>query len=903
MNIFSRITFKNLMKNRSRTIVTIIGIMLSTALFTAVTASVSTLRQFLIDYTEYNYGNWQMAAHTVPSSKLKDIKNSENIGRVTTLQGIGFAELEHSDNEYKPYLYIGGISEGYKDMLPVHITSGRMPENTSEILLPNHLKGNGGVEYKLGDILNLQVGKRVSEGYVLDDRSLYMEGGESIEDTVSKTYTVTGFYDRSIRAVEPYDAPGFIALTMEDKSVGDCTYDVFLTVNKKADIKKYYYKEVKFEWQQLYAVEYNTDYIRATTGTSEAYMTIIYGFACVLMIIITFGSISLIYNSFSISVSEQTRQFGILSSIGATKKQIRKSVMTEGTFLAIIGIPLGIIVGLTGIGITFFCLGDKFTGILGVSDEISISLHPSWISIVIAVVMTYITIMISAYIPAVRATKKSAIDAVRQSNDIKIKPKEVKVSKVTAKLFGFEGMIAAKNFKRNKKKYRATVISLFISVVLFISASSLCSYLREVIISVDNDPNYDFVVHLYSKEAGSQRSDYASYNDKIVKEMSALEGVTDASYSIVIRDMKVSFPYNKATDKYVKNEKAEIEYCNLQKTIEGMASENCNLIFVADDTFRDMLKDNNLKESDYFGGDKAKAICIDYYNAVDWHNQGKGGGTVKMSVFEDIGSTDLETYRYAEPEKRISFDCDAALRKKTENIVYYGSNQLNFYFPISSFEKMFSYDEVFDLKDNSDAQQEGDSGNISDENLSDVYLVQCHIYLGSKKHNINDKEVKQYVQSSSYPVTGIDNIQADREYERNMVTIINVFSYGFIVLISLIAIANVFNTMTTNINLRRRELAMLTSVGMTPGGLRRMMAYECFMYGFKSLLYSIPVSLLVTYGLYIIATAAISGFFVPWYSVSVAIFSVFVVVFTTCIYAIRKLNKVSVVDTLKNENY
>lgn len=900
MNIFSRITLKNLMKNRTRTVVTIIGIMLSTALFTAVTTSVSTLRQFLIDYTKYNYGNWQMAAHTVPSSQLNAIKDSEDIGTVTTLQGIGFAELEHSDNEYKPYLYIGGISEGYEDMLPVHITSGRMPENTSEILLPNHLKSNGGVEYKLGDVLNLQVGKRVSEGYVLDDRSLYMEGGESIEDAVSKTYTVAGFYNRSIRAVESYDAPGFIALTMEDKSVDDCTYDVFLTVNKNADIRKYYHNEMRFEWQQLYAIEYNNDYIRATTGMSEAYMMILYSFACVLMIIITFGSISLIYNSFSISVSEQTRQFGILSSIGATKKQIRKSVMAEGTFLAIIGIPLGIIVGLTGIGITFFCLGDKFTEIVGVSDEISISLHPSWISIAIAVVMAYITIMVSAYIPAVRATKKPAIDAIRQSNDIKIKPKEVRVSKLTAKLFGFEGMIAAKNFKRNKKKYRATVMSLFMSVVLFISASSLCAYLSAVIISVDNDPNYDFLVYLDNKEAGSQRSDYASYNDKIVKEMSALEGVTDSSYSIVINDMWVRFPYNKATDKYIENEKAEIEYCNLEETMEGTASERCSLIFVADNTFRDMLKDNNLKESDYFGGNEAKGVCVDYYDDTDWINH-ESRNIIKMSVFEEIGTTDLEIYRLRGnngAENYISFNCGAALRKKPENIVYYNNNQLNFYFPISNFEKILDYDEVFNLKGNSNTEQESDS-----ENVSNVYDVECHIYLGSKNHNISEKDVQQYIQSTSYPITSSYNIQEDREYERNIVTIINVFSYGFIVLISLIAIANVFNTMTTNINLRRRELAMLTSVGMTPAGLRKMMAYECFMYGLKSLLYSIPVSIIVTYGLYIISMSAVSGFFVPWYSVVVAICSVFVVVFTTCIYAIRKLNRVSVVDTLKNESY
>ena len=313
MNIFKKITFKNLMKNRSRTVVTIIGIMRSTALFTAVTTSVSTLKQFVIDYTVYNYGDWHMGMHTVSSSQLKEFESTEEVDEIKTLQGIGFAKLEHCNNKNKPYLYIGGVGEGYENMMPVHITGGRMPENSSEILLPNHLKSNGGVEYKLGDVLNLQVGSRVSDGYVLDDRSPYIDGGESIENTTARTYTVVGFYNRSIKDVEPFVAPGYIALTAEDKSIVDCTYDVFLTVKENVNIGNYYYEI--FRESKSYTTSYNNNYIRAMGYMPDGYMTIIYGFVCVLMVIITFGSISLIYNSFSISVSEQTRQFGILSSL------------------------------------------------------------------------------------------------------------------------------------------------------------------------------------------------------------------------------------------------------------------------------------------------------------------------------------------------------------------------------------------------------------------------------------------------------------------------------------------------------------------------------------------------------------------------------------------------------------
>ncbi len=897
MNIFRKITLKNLMKNRTRTLVTIVGIMLSTAMFTAVTTSVSTLHQFMIDYTIYNDGNWYVAAHTVPSSQLKELEEREEILKSETLQGIGFARVEESNNREKPYLYIGGMSEGYKDMLPVHITNGRMPETTGEILLPDHLRSNGGVQYKLGDVLNLQVGKRVSEGYVLNNRSLYLYEDESIENTTARVYTVVGFYERSIRSVEPYDAPGYTALTVEDKNITDCTYDVFMITKKKIDIKKYYSGELKFEWQKTYSTSFNKSYIRSMGAMPKDIMMIIYGFAFILMVIITFGSISLIYNSFSISVSEQTRQFGILSSIGATKKQIRKSVMTEGTFLAVAGIPLGIIVGLAGIGITFLCIGDRLAGLVADSGALSISLHPSWIAIVIAAIMAYITIMVSAYIPARRATKKSAIDAIRQTGDIKLKSKEVKVSKLTTKLFGFEGMVAAKNFKRNKRKYRATVISLFMSVVLFISASSLCEYMREVMVSVDNDPIYDYEIYMANEDIKELGKDYRTKCEQMLKEMSDLQGVTDTSYSIIVRYMTVSFPYSKATEKYIKNENAKIKYSNEERTTIGMAAESCNLVFVADDTFRELLKDNHLKESDYFGTDKAKAVCIDYFNTNDYSKSGRK--IMKMSVFEDINNTDLEVYKEIDDQnqsRHIAFDCGTALRKKSKNMVYYSSYALNFYFPMSSIEKVFSYEELFNVNKASDAQVDSSGG-------KHIYNVTCALFLGSKNHNIREQEVMEYIQSSNYPIRSSINVQEEREYERNMVVIVNVFLYGFIVLISLIAIANVFNTMTTNINLRKRELAMLTSVGMTPVGLRKMMAYECVMYGIKSLIFSIPVSLLVTYWIYSVASGSVSGFFVPWYSVTIAVCSVFIVVFTTCIYAVRKLNKVSVVDTLKNETY
>lgn len=136
-----------------------------------------------------------------------------------------------------------------------------------------------------------------------------------------------------------------------------------------------------------------------------------------------------------------------------------------------------------------------------------------------------------------------------------------------------------------------------------------------------------------------------------------------------------------------------------------------------------------------------------------------------------------------------------------------------------------------------------------------------------------------------------------------MVTVINIFSYGFIILISLIAAANVFNTISTNINLRRREFAMLKSIGMTPKAFSKMMDFECLLYGFKGLLYGLPVSFVMTWMIYgAIGEGLEISFFIPWYSITIAVGSVFLVVFATMLYSMKRIQKENTIDTLRNEN-
>ncbi|HBI60414.1 MAG TPA: ABC transporter permease, partial [Lachnospiraceae bacterium] len=322
------------------------------------------------------------------------------------------------------------------------------------------------------------------------------EGGETIVDAVSRSYTVVGICERP--SYEPYTAPGYTALTLDNEAESD-SYDLMMTFEEP---------EKAAEIMERLANSCSEDGIVFSThasllrfmgrSTNSSYNRVLYSMGAILMLVILFGSISLIYNAFSISVSERTKQFGLLKSIGATKKQMRQSVLFEACALSVAGIPLGILAGLGGMGITFHFVADMINRLWGTAAEkgVFLTLVVTWQSIVFAAVIAFATIIISALIPAKRAVKLSPMQAIRQSDDVRIRPEKVRTSGLTYRLFGFEGMLASKNFKRSRKKYRATVFSLFISIVLFVAATSFSDYLTGAAESTDNYSEYEVSFYL-----------------------------------------------------------------------------------------------------------------------------------------------------------------------------------------------------------------------------------------------------------------------------------------------------------------------------------------------------------------------------------------------------------------------
>ena len=912
MSIFQKVTLEILKKNKMRTIVTIIGIILSTSMFTAVTTTVSSVQNYLLQNAYYNHGNWHVSALEVDETFFDFLKNPVSViaseeeqayfedGKVEIYvynQQLGYAIAKGCANEYKPYLYIIGADHRFLENMPVHLTGGRLPEKSDEILLPEHLAENGEIYYKVGDVLTLEIGNRVSNGYVLGQYNPYMnasqgdavDGSEEVTQTELETldiketriYTVVGFYERP--SFENYSAPGYTAITVMDK------------VRPAGSLYNFYYKMENpgdaFTWFSNVSAAIGcsstmNDRVLTYLGYSgyDGFYVVLYGLAAIVCGLIMFGSVSLIYNAFSISVSERTKQFGLLSSIGATKKQIRQMVLFEAMVVSAIGIPLGIIAGVGGMGVTFHFIGKSFNELTHYVVPFTLCIVP--MSIVIACVITLATVLISAWIPSKRATMVTAVEAIRQSGDVKLTRREQKKlrkenkdtkgkntwgERLAYRISGFSGLIADKYYKRSKRKYRATVVSLFMSIVLFVSASAFTSYLTDSVESSFEGNGYDLMYTydptMYMSIEEIENKDFSKTisHEDLSKILDEAKGVTYTTY-VSKSVMNVSIANEYLSESYIKYMTEKYEKIGLDYESEYTDVNLC-AVFVEDVVYVELLNSYNLDKDTYMNVEQPLGIVVDGRTAFDYD--------LEKYVTTNILKEDSTKVVFERENERIKM----FVGKSIEERPYYVSDayQLSVVYPYS-------------LK------------NVVMEEFGGK-TYSCDHYILSEEHRESYQDIKNILVENGLSKNFLYNYAEGIEENRTLILIINVFSYGFIALISLIAAANVFNTISTNISLRRREFAMLKSVGMSNKEMNRMMNYECLLYGSRALLYGLPVSVVITWFVYkVISEGFTTGFYLPWGAIGIAVLSVFLVVFTTMMYSMKKIQKDNPMDALKNEN-
>lgn len=848
MSILNRLTIKNLRLNKKRTIVTIIGIILSTALMVGIGLLFSSFQDLMIrDTIGYN-GKYEANYGDVDLDKLNDIKDKDFTYFYE--KPIGFSKIE-SSNEYKPYMYITSVNKEYFDELK--LIEGSFPKNENEAVISNHVITNGGLNYKVGDIVTFKYGKRNIEGNGTLANSEFVDG-EFLTNEGTHTYKIVGIVERS--NFENYSACGYTAFTLDvNNDKGSVNLYVMFNKNKKI-IKQS--EELAKRLNYDNDINYNSTllalYGESTYGNV---MTTMVSMMMIMLSLVSIGCIIVIYNSFAISVMERKKEFGLLSSIGTTKRQLSHTVFFEAVVVGVIGIILGILGAYIGIGCVILIINNLISDIL----EYKLHLVTNPLFIIIPVIFMIVVIGLSAFIPSRRASKVSPIEAIRQNDDIKINKKKIKTSKLVNKLFGIEGEIALKNIKRNKKKYRVTVVSLFISIVLFISFSSYMNYTLNTASSVMGEVPYDYQISYFGDDPNNDKEALDKINE-IVKSSDVKEYV---SYSVSNLSIIGNYTYSDEYLDFYKSAYGE----NGIKALNNLKYQYISIYILDDNSYNKYKK--------LIGIDNDSVILLNKFKGVSYGNNKRVNYNIPV-----INNGNINI-------KICNFDND----EDVDTTKYCNNNIDNIFVTNKSFDLIeeFSYMDDFKLIVNKKLYD-----SISD---SSTHYTQFNI-ISDNTNNI-DKLTKELDKYSNVNYT---NIKEAMKQANNLILVVKILMCGFISLVTLIGVTSVFNTISTSMALRKREFAVLRSIGLTNRGFNKILFFESLFFGMKSLIFAIPVSIGITVLIhYALADmVSISTIIIPWKYIIISIVSVFVIVLLTMMYSTSKIKKHNIIEQIREEN-
>lgn len=949
MNLMKTLTLKNLKLNRKRTIVTIVGIILATALLSALVTLVSSFQYSMIEYQKQKGGDFHVKFSNVKMSELSEFKNNRNIESTFETMGMGFAKLDGCKNEDKPYAYVMATDEAGFERGCFKLIEGRMAKNEDEIVIPRHLKTNGRIDIKVGDEITLDVGKRYdsnTEG-VISENSAYENEAETLTDTVTKHYKVVGIMERPGYGMEDYSAAGYTFVTYSDElaaidngtkseeSEADNTLTVYSRYTQKAlrnkdavtadiigvDEKLFekannssvemsaeesdrFLKEMENAKYDIYINGYLISYecVFPIDGSFKALFTV----AAVVALIIILTSVYCIKNSFNISITEKIRQYGMLASVGATRRQIKSSVKTEAAMLGVVGIPVGTMSGILASLILVKVVNVLSAGWLNVA----LSFHTSLPALILAVILSIATIYFSATGSARRAAKVTPLEAIRNTKEIKIKSSKLKTPAIIGRIWGIGGVISYKNIKRNNKKYRTTVTSIVICSVTFIVISYFMSMAFSVVGMSYASADYNIGINM------SYKKDIHIDIEKLSKLVSGIEGVDDylvgAGYDFDVREPKYTKEYG--------------EYCRQVYDNSEDVSQMFLITVLDDKSYDKYASDAGIKNA------AAGAILVNK-GTFDVYNENslkyvkkemelykyKAGDTIECgyNVYDDASSDD----NAAESDTESSTDDNNAVEGDTEsgtedNSGYVDEETINNgvrktldvtiagvtdKVPIGY--KSYSYATLLFMnqKGFESLWADGKSNELKQRYVSySAYVVAEN---ADEYQDTFEKETEGNPEYSqiSFSVSNLDKQMRD---EKSLFTLLGVFAYGLIVVIALIGITNIINTLSTGMELRSREFATLRSIGMTDKQFVGMVRLESVFISVKALVIGVPLGILISYLLCVIMNRMDGAIIYepPYKAIILCIVVVIMLIYAIMKLSMTKLRHNNIIETIKNEN-
>lgn len=871
MNLYASLTLRYLKENKKRTIVTIIGIILSTALICGIGNIYESFMDYQIRQTIENDGDFHATFYDIKKDDLDYITKSAGLTKSGFSNNLGYAKIKpDKDNLMQVKAYDKTTFDGYQ----IKLKEGKLPTNNKEIVLSENIVSK--IDKKIGDTITLDIGKRVDENG--EEISGWQSENETLKDTKSENFKIVGIINKPGFEYEGGVLTGITYLDINNQPADD-TFNVSIAVKKPKEVytiasqisknlglksgtteesteeensSMHYSNDTGAFYESL---SFNEHLLRLQGASAYANindsMTSIIALVTSLVIVCT---IATVYNSFSISISERKKQFGILNSIGATKSQVMKLVFIEGILVSIVAIPIGLLSGTVAIDLVFKVIQAFFKTSFIAEMNLRVVYNPS--IMILSTVIVLITILISALLPAISAAKTSPLEAIKNSGNYKLG--KVKDSKLVRLLFKTEGVLAYKNLRRNKKKFRTTLFSLIISIVIFISFSGFMTLFLKANQVHMGQINHD----IYMYKNGS------SEDTKITDELKNINGIkniainNDYGIGLNVKEKDINKKYKDLIENYYTKEKVGNEYS--YDFINSMVKRPGDIAI------------NNLKLKDG-SFDKETAIKengVVLVNKSYYEEKGKKGEIVLTNY--KVGDTiDAYITEYDEEnDKEVKENIKLKVMAITDDLIP-GDYSYN-YMGID----LITYDEV------------GEKLNFESYASS--------VYMSTDKQENTRKAIKEIADKEGFKV--IDEIEEAKAMEQSIMAM-QVFVYGFITVISLVSVTNIVNTISTNINLRKRELAIIKSIGVTPGGFNKMICLEGLLYGILSLLYGLPIGI----GMVVLMNTLLGdviqfGLVLPWSGIIICIVGIFVITFIASYIPMKKINKENIIENIRQES-
>lgn len=885
MSITKKLALRHLKQNKTRSVLTVLGITISVVMLTVIFTCATSFAHYYGERAINTNGNWHFFVKTDYESAKKYLLSD------SSLKDIGFEkDLSTEEQSYKiysdkaNYLRTGTIYQGDAQYIKDTVTckyDGALPKSDNEIMVEQSLIKNNGLELKIGDEIKIAVGSRLKGDFVILPVMGNYQFGERFEKEKDETFKVVGILHNN----EPTERGAIIRGMSDFKSKNLVAYGKIKKITPFSYIKiNGIYDKFGFtKKKRAFNVGENTGFLNSRLAFSIDKNDLpqvlkLTAIGIVVFAVIFVSSFAMIYNSFALSVGEQIKYLGMLSSVGATRKQKKKTLYFEGAILGGIGIILGIVLGLLTTFISQSAMNAKIASIMeGYNDNIKYSTHISLWVLCLIVILAALTVFVSIISPVQKAARITAIDAIRKTDEIKRKGK-IRTPFIITKLFGFEGDIAFKNLRRNGRKSRTIIACICICAVLFLSCNYFCETFKEAS-NLDYEIPYQ-LMYQYSAESKAQLEKARNYL-KTNKRVKRFYSIWEAWYSILRGDIN---PYDNSRlyDMSFQNESIFVDKYKFIATQDITYTAH----LIDDEDFNVLCKKNGIDYKKYYSPDKDGSIKTIVINGIDRNDEPIFNNNL---LGKTIGCYDIDSEK-TERENKLDENgnqvyfyyktgctsiykfCDSIKYDKDNPICNLDSSGVAFYAPKCVYDK-YSDDDSFYF----------DYGIETDE----PYKV--------------EKELKDYLSENEAEGDVYNNYNWMMK-EKSIISAVQFLSYAFILLITLITVFNIINTMTAQIAGRKKELAMLKSVGMTPKEFKKMLIFESMFYGLFGLLFGVPLSLVINRVVgYIISKDNPIPFSVNIWLYLIACVAVFVIIGLTMIYSLKLIKNNSIIDSLKDD--